>query len=122
MFGETDEKVSVSLKEGESVTLHTDVSEIRNIGVIDWRFGGILIAGIDGEGNKYAAQDDVLGGSLRDRLKLDGQSGDLTIRNIRITDSGIYEVTNYTRTFRKTFSVNGEYLMLSISNLFQCYN
>ncbi|CAM4659389.1 unnamed protein product [Leuciscus chuanchicus] len=92
VVGETDGVKSVSVKEGESVTLNTDVSEVQREDLIVWRFGdkGILLAKIDVETNKTSLNE--ADERFRDRLKLDQQTGSLTINNTRTTDSGLYEL------------------------------
>ncbi|XP_016404739.1 uncharacterized protein LOC107737659, partial [Sinocyclocheilus rhinocerous] len=102
-FGE-----SVSVTEGDSVTLHTALLEIQKDDVIQWRFGadGALIAQINRAANKSSTYDDVLNQRFRSRLKLDIQTGDLTVRNIRTEHSGPYEMTNSKHTLRKIFNVS----------------
>ncbi|KAF4097418.1 uncharacterized protein si:ch73-27e22.4 isoform X4 [Onychostoma macrolepis] len=83
VFGaETGEEKSVM--EGDSVTLNTDLTDIQQINKIEWRFGvkGTIIAEMDVNG-VYEI--------FRDRLQLD-QTGSLTIKNMRTTDSGLYEL------------------------------
>ncbi|XP_067271108.1 uncharacterized protein [Pseudorasbora parva] len=90
VVGEMDGVMSVSVTEGESVTLQTDV-EVQRDDLIVWRFGdkGILLAKIDVESNETSLNDDDE--RFRDRLKLD-QTGSLTIRNTKTEHSGLYEV------------------------------
>uniref|UniRef100_A0A8C1UG76 Ig-like domain-containing protein n=1 Tax=Cyprinus carpio TaxID=7962 RepID=A0A8C1UG76_CYPCA len=82
----------VSVKEGYSVTLHTDV-ETNQQEEIRWRFNDILIAEISGD-LSFICTDVQCNNEgterFRDRLKLDHQTGSLTIRDIRTTDSGDY--------------------------------
>ncbi|KAA0711843.1 hypothetical protein E1301_Tti013452 [Triplophysa tibetana] len=88
----TDEK-SVSVNEGESVTLHTDVTKLLNDDKIRWRFGeegsATLIAEMTGGGAINFEND----ARFKDRLQiLDLHTGDLIIKNIRHNHSGRYEV------------------------------
>ncbi|XP_073699499.1 pregnancy-specific glycoprotein 22-like [Garra rufa] len=85
---ETD-GVSVSLMEGDSVTLHTDVK--TNQDRIRWYFNDIRIAQITGEQRKICT-DEQCDGRFRDRLKLDHQTGSLTIMNTRTRDTGDYKL------------------------------
>ncbi|KAI7790791.1 hypothetical protein IRJ41_001428 [Triplophysa rosa] len=99
--------VSVSVSEGESVTLHTDV-QTQNSTLILWRFGdeGLLIAKDDQEDNKSPIYYDVLDGMFRGRLKLDDQTGSLTITNTTATDAGLYklQICSNNQTLYKTFN------------------
>ncbi|XP_026054402.1 uncharacterized protein LOC113040278 [Carassius auratus] len=83
--------VSVSVKEGDPVTLNPD-AEIHKDALMLWRFveKGILLAKVDIETNKTSLYND--NERFRDRLKLDHQTGSLIIKNTRITDSGLYEL------------------------------
>ncbi len=90
MFGDTDTVKSVSVKEGDSVTLKIIVTETQTGEKIEWKFGTNrnLLATMNGEiSNIYDGPD----GRFRDRLKLDHQTGSLIITNTRTTDSGLYE-------------------------------
>ncbi|CAM4659304.1 unnamed protein product [Leuciscus chuanchicus] len=82
---------SVSMMEGESVTLKTDV-EVKRDDLIVWRFGdkGILLAKIDVETNETSLNE--ADERFRVRLKLDHQTGSLTITNTRTEHSGLYEL------------------------------
>ncbi len=107
VFGET---MSVSVKEGDSVTLFPELSEIKKDDVIDWRFGDILIARVRNN-NNASLYEDALDGKFRGRLTLNGQTGNLTITNTKTTDAGVYELSNSINTIKKTFNVTGECLM-----------
>uniref|UniRef100_A0A672L6K3 Immunoglobulin domain-containing protein n=1 Tax=Sinocyclocheilus grahami TaxID=75366 RepID=A0A672L6K3_SINGR len=80
--------VSVSVKEGDSVTLHTDV-EINHQDTMRWYLNDFRIAQIIGNQSKICTDDQE---RFRDRLKLDHQTGSLTITNTRTTDSGLYKL------------------------------
>ncbi len=79
-----------SVKEGDSVTLQINVTEIQTDDEIEWKFGTnrSLIAKMYGVTSTIFNSTD----RFRDRLKLDHQTGSLTITNTRTTDSGEYEV------------------------------
>ncbi|XDV22626.1 hypothetical protein PO909_027484 [Leuciscus waleckii] len=86
----------VSVTEGDSIILHTNVTDIhRNIHHIEWRFGpdSTLIADWFTE-IIYHEQ------MFRDRIQMDSQTGSLTIRNIRTTDSGLYQLDIIYTPFR----------------------
>ncbi|XDV23439.1 hypothetical protein PO909_028017, partial [Leuciscus waleckii] len=102
VFG-VDEVKSVSVTEGESVTLNTD-TEIQTDDLIMWRtvHNNNLIAKISGKDKKTDFPDE----RFRDRLKLDEKTGSLTITNTRTTDSGLYRLTSSRSvTLRNTFNL-----------------
>ncbi|XP_059399347.1 uncharacterized protein LOC132131344 [Carassius carassius] len=99
-----------SVAEGESVTL--DSGEIRKSNrSVMWYFNDILIADITGDQSKICT-DDQCDERFRDRLKLDHQTGSLTITNTRTTDSGLYHLqisisrNRYSTTSIKSFTVS----------------
>uniref|UniRef100_A0A8C2FU10 Ig-like domain-containing protein n=1 Tax=Cyprinus carpio TaxID=7962 RepID=A0A8C2FU10_CYPCA len=115
---------SLSVMEGDSVTLHTDTDTQRNDAVIQWMFGAqnpdIVIAEINREANISDVSDE----RFRDRVTMDSQTGSLTFTNIRTTDSGLYQVDITTDpVVVKTFNVT-VYALLTvpviISNSSQC--
>uniref|UniRef100_A0A8C1RBV3 Ig-like domain-containing protein n=1 Tax=Cyprinus carpio TaxID=7962 RepID=A0A8C1RBV3_CYPCA len=85
-----DEKKTKSVVEGQSVTLDPDVTKNPN-DVMMWYFNETLIAEITGDQSKICT-DDECKERFRDRLKLDHQTGSLTITNTRTTDSGEYKL------------------------------
>ncbi len=117
VFADSDAVKSVSVMEGDSVSLQTN-TELQTHDEIMWTFGlsGTRIAEIIKDTGRFSAYD-VFDGRFRDRLKLDHQTGSLTITNTRTTDSGLYEVTiirNMTDiTCRFNVSVSGESHLLS---------
>ncbi|KAF4094657.1 uncharacterized protein LOC131535734 isoform X2 [Onychostoma macrolepis] len=85
--------VSQSVMEGESVTLPAGV-ETNKQKRIRWYFNEILIAEINGDLN-YSCTDVQCKDAdkrFRNRLKLDHQTGSLTIKDTRTTDSGVYKL------------------------------
>ncbi|KAI2667066.1 hypothetical protein H4Q32_031030 [Labeo rohita] len=83
---------TVSVFEGDSVTLNTDLTEVQKYLLIQWLFGSTRIAEFDKltqTNSTYDGPDE----RFRDRLKLDHQTGSLTITNTRTTDSGLYKLT-----------------------------
>ncbi|XP_051763293.1 carcinoembryonic antigen-related cell adhesion molecule 1-like isoform X4 [Ctenopharyngodon idella] len=83
----------VSVMEGDSVTLHTDVKKTQQDGM-KWYFNDIRIAQISGDLSKICTDVQCKDGDerFRDRLNLDHQTGSLTITNTRNTDSGVYQL------------------------------
>ncbi|XP_056109089.1 uncharacterized protein LOC130086893 [Rhinichthys klamathensis goyatoka] len=98
VFGDA-EKVSVI--EGDSVTLHTAVTEIQRDDEIEWRLNGYRIAKISDDSVRTE-------GAFRDRLQLDNQTGDIKITNIKTTDSGEckLQIINNSGSSEKIFSVS----------------
>ncbi|XDV22743.1 hypothetical protein PO909_027583 [Leuciscus waleckii] len=89
-----DEVKSVSVKEGDSVSLNSGLTEMKDDDVIQWRFGdeNTLIAEINKRADRITVYDDVLDGRFRDRLKLDNQTGSLTITNTTTEHDGDYKL------------------------------
>ncbi|XP_058617614.1 SLAM family member 5-like [Onychostoma macrolepis] len=103
-----------SVTEGDPVTLRTDVTEILQYDPIQWRFGDIPIAKINMKENKSRFYNNSAAERLRDRLKLDHQTGSLSIMNTRTTDSGLYKITSTeTGTTLNTFNLT-VYARLSV--------
>nr|XP_055073721.1 uncharacterized protein LOC129453471 isoform X2 [Misgurnus anguillicaudatus] len=81
--------------EGDSLTLHTHLTEIKKRDLIMWRFvvaQEFIIVKINGAANKTSIYDDVLDGRFRDRLQVNNQTGDLTITNITTQHTGLYQI------------------------------
>ncbi|XP_016113135.1 uncharacterized protein [Sinocyclocheilus grahami] len=96
------DRVSVSVKEGDPVTLHTDV-KINHQDITMWYFNGKRIAYINGV--QKICTDEQCPERFRDGLKLDHQTGSLTITNTRITDSGEYKLLVGGSNNEKIFNV-----------------
>ncbi|KAF4097240.1 uncharacterized protein LOC131531342 [Onychostoma macrolepis] len=109
---ERDEIVRKSV-EGESVTLDPGVIKTTNE-TMKWYFNDTLIAEITGDQSEICTDDQGYNSTerFRGRLKLDHQTGSLTITNITNTDSGVYELkiiisnSNFSITRVKRFSVS----------------
>jgi len=86
---EADEVKTVSVMEGESVTLNTGITETQRIDLTVWRFGesGSTVAQMDGKDISYPSHIDI----FRGKLQMD-QTGSLTIKNMRTKHSGLYKV------------------------------
>ncbi|XP_056614094.1 natural killer cell receptor 2B4-like isoform X2 [Triplophysa dalaica] len=86
VFG--DEVKSVSVMEGESVTLHTDIQ--REDG-IKWYYGpeNTVVAMINGVASSTNISNDE---RFIDRVMMDNQTGDLIITHITSQNSGLYKL------------------------------
>jgi len=108
VFGSTDAVQSVSVMEGDSVTLNPELTDIQRDEEILWMFNNSRIAKI--KKNPTYDNDE----RFKDRLKLD-QTGSLTISDIRTTNSGLYKLNTIieNKEFIKEFrvTVNGEHYM-----------
>ncbi|XP_048035740.1 SLAM family member 9-like [Megalobrama amblycephala] len=82
VFG-VDEVKSVSVMEGDSVTLNSDLTETHDEDLILWRFGTE---------------------NTENRLKVDHQTGSLTITNITTEHAGDYKLQ--TNSVRKSFNLS----------------
>ncbi len=93
MSGADTDGGTVSVMEGDSVTLKY-LMEINQHEDFMWNFNNIPIAEITGDPSKICTdvRCDNRNERFGDRLKLDNQTGSLTIMNIRNTDSGRYDV------------------------------
>ncbi|XP_057181296.1 carcinoembryonic antigen-related cell adhesion molecule 3-like [Triplophysa rosa] len=108
-FGDADEvkSVSVSVMEGENITLKTNVTE--SVHMILWSFGPqeTPIARIHRKASEISVYDEVLDGMFRGRLQVDNQTGSLTITNITTQHSGLYRMTIYSiKETKHKFSLN----------------
>ncbi len=96
----------VLVTEGESVHLSTERPKIETDDVIEWMFGdeNSLIAEIKGGTGKT---HDGAAERFRDRLQLDDQTGDLTIKNSTAEDTGYYKlkISNSKGNKNKTYRV-----------------
>ncbi len=108
MFGaETNKIQMVSMMEGHSITLNANVTEIQEHDNIVWKFGSedVLITTI--KRNKQIFRYNGTDERFRDRLKLDHQTGSLTITNITTQHAGLYQLEiRGPKLSSKTFSVS----------------
>jgi len=114
----------VSVMEGDSVTLYTGVKTNQQE-KIKWYFNDTRIAQINGDLSCICTDVQCNEGTerFRDRLKLDHQTGSLTITHIRNTDVGEYELkiisnNNNDRTFN--VSIHGELFTECLKSGYMC--
>uniref|UniRef100_A0A8C2CWZ9 Immunoglobulin V-set domain-containing protein n=1 Tax=Cyprinus carpio TaxID=7962 RepID=A0A8C2CWZ9_CYPCA len=120
-FSENTFMISVyaSVMEGDSVTLFTRVKTNQQ-NVITWYSNETIIAEITGD-LSFICTDVQCNEDgterFRDRLKLDNQTGSLTIRDIRTTDSGYFRlfINKFNMTMTFSITVQGESLCLKAS-------
>ncbi len=115
MFG-VDAVESVSVLEGDSVTLDTGFTEMMGADLILWRFGSenTVIAKIYVMVGRITVYDDVLDERFRNRLKVDHQTGSLIITNTRTEHTGLYELQSNSVSKSFSLSVYGEINILFI--------
>uniref|UniRef100_A0A673HJG6 Si:ch211-209l18.4 n=1 Tax=Sinocyclocheilus rhinocerous TaxID=307959 RepID=A0A673HJG6_9TELE len=106
--GVGSDELPVPVMEGDSVIFHTGV-ETNQQEDIKWYFSSTRIAQINGALSFICTDVQCNNGTerFRDRLKLDNQTGSLTITNTRTTDSGLYALKIISRSSsrEKTFNV-----------------
>ncbi|XP_065099324.1 uncharacterized protein [Paramisgurnus dabryanus] len=93
-----------SVMEGDSVILHTDITELQTKDEIEWRFKEIRIARIKRSVDINPIYEYENNERFRDRLEMNNQTGDLTITNIRSEHSGDYKLFNADKAV-KSFSL-----------------
>ncbi|XP_016428137.1 uncharacterized protein LOC107755755, partial [Sinocyclocheilus rhinocerous] len=122
VFADTDAVESVSVLEGDSVTLDSGFTEIMDEDLILWRFGAenTVIVKINLIAGSMTVYDDVLDGRFRNRLKLDHQTVSLTITNITTEHTELYKLQS--NSLSKSFSLTVYDLSVPVisSNSSQC--
>ncbi|XP_050951088.1 titin [Labeo rohita] len=99
-----------SVKEGETVTLDAGVIK-KPKDLMTWYFNDTCIAEMTEDQCKICTNDQCEE-RFRDRLKLDNETGSLTITNTTITDSGDYKLNNSSSRFSiiRSFTVTVTYV------------
>ncbi|CAM4659213.1 unnamed protein product [Leuciscus chuanchicus] len=97
---------TVSVKEGESVILHTGVTEIQGYDQILWKIEDNIIAEIN-KGTKLFLIIDKDNEKFNGRLQMHHQSGSLIISDSENKDSGVYHLNmiSSSHTIQRTISV-----------------
>ncbi|XP_050951422.1 uncharacterized protein LOC127154068 isoform X1 [Labeo rohita] len=91
LSGVYTDRVPVSVMNGDSVTLHTEV-ERKHQESIKWYVRSVRVAQISEDFFCTDIKCKEVNERFRDRLKLDNQTGSLTITDITNTDSGEYKL------------------------------
>ncbi|XP_073699857.1 uncharacterized protein [Garra rufa] len=91
--GTSESSPYLSVLEGDSVALNSGFTEMDDGHEIQWRFGDekTLIAEVDKKADRFDVYDDVPDGRFRNRLKLDKQTGSLTVTNTTTEHAGCYQ-------------------------------
>uniref|UniRef100_A0A9J8D1N6 Ig-like domain-containing protein n=1 Tax=Cyprinus carpio carpio TaxID=630221 RepID=A0A9J8D1N6_CYPCA len=106
VFADSDAVKSVSVMEGDSVSLQTN-TELQTDDQITWAFGpsAVFLAQLQKETRIVITHDPD--GRFRNRLKVNNQTGSLTITNTRTTHSGLYQIiTSSSRSRNTTYKFN----------------
>ncbi|KAK7136612.1 hypothetical protein R3I93_016833 [Phoxinus phoxinus] len=117
-----NEVTSVSVKEGDSVSLNSGLTEMKDDDVIQWRFGdeNTLIAEINKWFDRITVYEDVLDGRFRDRLKLDNQTGSLTVTHTTTEHDGDYKLMMYSDLLRYSESFSSKVFIVSVYDSVHC--
>ncbi|XP_052446711.1 uncharacterized protein zgc:171601 isoform X2 [Carassius gibelio] len=114
---EPDQVKKIKVKQGDTVTLKSGVTEIQIHDRLRWKYADSrasesttlysVIAVYDKRSDKIFEREGP-GGKFKDRLQLDHQTGNLTIKNMRVKDSGLFklEIKSDTNPLTKTIKVN----------------
>ncbi|KAL0147527.1 hypothetical protein M9458_057176, partial [Cirrhinus mrigala] len=107
----------IIVNQGQTITLNTGVTEIQSDDQLKWTYADssvsestiqcVTIVECNKSTDRFSVKDGP-DGKFKDRLQLDQQTGNLTIKNTEITDSGNFKVEIMTDTNRllKTIQVN----------------
>ncbi len=109
----TVEEKKETVTEGESITLHTGLTETQGDVTINWGYetDDNLIAEIKRGTRRTQEGAD---GRFRSKLRLDKKTGDLTISNVRTIHSGLYKLKIISRDRKNKYkrfivTINGKY-------------
>ncbi|XP_016381043.1 uncharacterized protein LOC107718468 [Sinocyclocheilus rhinocerous] len=114
---EPDQLKKITVKQGETVTLKTGVTDMQRDDLLRWKYADSRVSesttlfSVIAVCNKRTARIAVKegpGGKFKDRLQLDHQTGNLTIKNMRVKDTGHFklEIKNNKHQLTKTIKVN----------------
>nr|XP_055074541.1 uncharacterized protein LOC129454079 [Misgurnus anguillicaudatus] len=95
--------LNVRAMKGRSVLLRTEV-KIQQGDVVEWtsKDKSTLITGMNGDESKTSYTNDE---RFRDRLKMNAQTGDLTITDLTQTDEGVYKLKLFKADGKITYRI-----------------
>ncbi|KAI2644936.1 Inactive tyrosine-protein kinase 7 [Labeo rohita] len=104
---ERDQMKTKSVKEGKSFFLNADPVLKKTNDLMTWYFNDTPIAEITEDHSRICTEIKCKDGDerFRNRLKVDHQTGSLTITNTRITDSGLYKLKISSSRFSRSISI-----------------
>ncbi|XP_077081394.1 uncharacterized protein LOC143735206 isoform X2 [Siphateles boraxobius] len=112
-----DQVKKIKVKHGDTVTLNSGVTDVQRDDRLRWKYADsrvsdcttlfTVIAVCHKRNDRFTVKDGP-GGKFKDRLKLDYETGNLTIENMRVKDTGHFklEITSNTHRLTKTIKVN----------------
>ncbi|KAA0711829.1 hypothetical protein E1301_Tti021279 [Triplophysa tibetana] len=86
--------VSVSVTEGDCVTLFVNLTESQMKNGISWKFGAEESVMAEIKSGHITISDDKPDKRFIDKLQLNKFTGDLSITNTSVTHTGLYQMTN----------------------------
>lgn len=97
-------KKSVSVIDGDPVTLYTDLTDLLKDDVLEWKYENTMIAKFSRKTNMTTYDDIEI---FKGKLRVDEKTGSLTINNLDIKHTGDYtlNISNLRRTLRFLFKV-----------------
>ncbi|CAM4661222.1 unnamed protein product [Leuciscus chuanchicus] len=112
-----DQVKEIEVKHGETVTLNSGVADLPRDDRLRWKYVDsrvsdstilfTVIAVCHKRDDRFSVKDGP-GGKFKDRLTLDHKTGNLTIKNMRVKDTGHFklEISSNSNHFTKTIKVN----------------
>ncbi|CAM4661214.1 unnamed protein product [Leuciscus chuanchicus] len=112
-----DQMKKIKVKHGETVTLNSGVADLPRDDRLRWKYADSrvsdsttlfkVIAVCHKRNDRFSVKDGP-GGKFKDRLTLDHKTGNLTIKNMRVKDTGHFklEISSNTNPIMKTIKVN----------------
>lgn len=127
-----DQMKKIKVKHGETVTLKSGVADLPRDDRLRWKYADSrvsdsttlfkVIAVCHKRNDRFTVKDGP-GGKFKDRLTLDHKTGNLTIKNMRVKDTGHFklEIASNTNPIMKTIKVNVRGKKLKPTSIFTCF-